>query len=71
MQRCPCNVKRVGITWGISDDVCLCILYFLQIREPRLRKLVPLELTTGMSMTATDYTYALYIGQTFLLVRNV
>jgi hypothetical protein len=36
-----------------------------------LRKLVSLELTTVMSVTATDYTYALYIGQTFLLVRNV
>jgi hypothetical protein len=35
-----------------------------------LRKLVLLELTTGTSVTATDYMYALYIGQTFLLVRN-
>jgi hypothetical protein len=35
-----------------------------------LRKLDSLELTTGMSATATDYTYALYNGQTFLLVRN-
>jgi hypothetical protein len=22
MQRCPCNVKRTGATWGISGDVC-------------------------------------------------
>jgi hypothetical protein len=36
-----------------------------------LRNLVSLELTTGMSVTATVYTYALYIGQTFLLVRNI
>jgi hypothetical protein len=34
-------------------------------------KLVLLELTMEMSATVTDYTYALYIGQTFLLVRNV
>jgi hypothetical protein len=33
-------------------------------------KLGSLELTTGMSVTATDYTYALYMGQAFLLVRN-
>jgi hypothetical protein len=42
----------------------------LQVRQPRLRKVDSLELTTGMSVTATDYTYALYNGQTFLLVRN-
>jgi hypothetical protein len=42
----------------------------LQVRQPRLCKLVSLELTIGMSATATDYTYALYNGQTFLLVRN-
>jgi hypothetical protein len=28
-----------------------------------LRKLISLELTTGMSTTATDYTYAIYIWQ--------
>jgi hypothetical protein len=35
-----------------------------------LRKLDSLELTIEMSATATDYTYTLYNGQTFLLVRN-
>jgi hypothetical protein len=30
-----------------------------------LCKLVSLELTTGMSVTATDYTYAIYIWQSF------
>jgi hypothetical protein len=33
-------------------------------------KLDLLEQTTGTSVTATDYVYALYIGQAFLLVRN-
>jgi hypothetical protein len=47
--------------------VCCALL---QVHYSRLRKLVLLELTTGMSATATDYTYALYNGQTFLLVRN-
>jgi hypothetical protein len=35
-----------------------------------LRKLDSLELTTGMSATAIDYTYALYNGQTLLLMRH-
>jgi hypothetical protein len=30
-----------------------------------LRKLVSLELTTGMSATGTDYTYVIYIWQSF------
>jgi hypothetical protein len=30
-----------------------------------MRKLVSLELTTGMSATANDYTYAIYICQSF------
>jgi hypothetical protein len=33
----------------------------LQVCEPRLRKLDSLELTTGMSVTATDYMYAIFI----------
>jgi hypothetical protein len=37
----------------------------LQVRLPRVRKLVLLELTTGMSATATDYMYAIYIWQSF------
>jgi hypothetical protein len=36
---------------------------FLQVYLLRLCKVVSLEPTTGMSVTATDYTYALYIGQ--------
>jgi hypothetical protein len=44
----------------------ICVYYaLLQVRLPRLRKLVSLELTTGMSVTATDYTYTLYNGQKF------
>ena len=27
MQRCPRSVKRVGITWGISGDVCIYYIY--------------------------------------------
>jgi hypothetical protein len=33
--------------------------------RPRLHKLVLIELTTGMSATATDYVYAIYIWQSF------
>jgi hypothetical protein len=45
---------------------------FCRYANHELRKLVLLELIMGMSATtATDDTYALYIGQTFLLVRNV
>jgi hypothetical protein len=33
--------------------------------RPRLRKLVLIELTMGMSTTATDYAYTIYIWQSF------
>jgi hypothetical protein len=33
--------------------------------RPRLRKLVLIELTIWMSVTATDYAYAIYIWQNF------
>jgi hypothetical protein len=70
MQRCPRNVKCVGTTWGISSDVChICILCSSVGTLTTIAKLDSLELTMGMSATATDYTYALYNRQTFLFVR--
>jgi hypothetical protein len=50
--------------------VCVyCIFY--KYANHNCIKLVLLELTTRMSTTTVDYTYALYIGKTFLLVMNV
>jgi hypothetical protein len=50
--------------------VCVYCIFYRYANDDCI-KLISLELTMGMSVTAADYTYALYIGQTFLLVRNV
>jgi hypothetical protein len=51
---------------GISGDVWhICILYFFAGTLTTIAKIDALELTTGISVTATDYSYVLYNGQVF------
>jgi hypothetical protein len=60
------RVKCVGTTWGISGDVChICILCSFAGTPTTMCKLDSLELTTGMSATATAFTYVIYIWQIF------
>jgi hypothetical protein len=67
MQRCPRSVKRVGATWGISDNVChMCILcsYAGTLTTITCDYFVRSDYRDECDF-ATDYTYAIYILQPF------
>jgi hypothetical protein len=70
MQRCPCSVKCMGTTWGISGDVCIYMYIVLFCTYANhVSYVISLELTTGLSAFCHRlYVRLLYLA-TFLLVR--
>jgi hypothetical protein len=72
-------VRRVttAYPWRVETWECLVVtstrreyVFMMYAALSMQRELDSLELTTGMSATITDYVYALYNGQAFLLVKN-
>jgi hypothetical protein len=72
MQHYPCSVKRTGATWGISDDVYVYTsIVFSAGMLIMFEYVVSLRANHGDKCDfATNYTYAIYIGKLFLLVRT-
>jgi hypothetical protein len=72
MHHCPCSVKRISTTRGISGYVChiyLSIFFCGYTNHDGVSYTVRANHGNECDFAA-DYTYANYIWQSFLLSRN-
>jgi hypothetical protein len=72
MQRCPCSVKRMGATWGISDNLyhIFIMLFCRYANHICISHTARTNYGDECDLPLTMHTPSIF-GKSFVFVRNV